>query len=244
MTTVALDYATWIGGYDITADLNRFSLDISLDASEATHFGAKGMVRNGGLAVAEASLDGWFQAGVGLVDPTLWAAMATTMQAVTHSTSGTEGDIAYFYPSKQFNYKLFGGIGETVPFSLGIKGARRAGGVANPSPIRGRVAKAKGNVSATGATGTAQQLGAVPFTQFVYAALHVFSAGTTITVAVESDDNAGFTSPTTRGTIGPITAAGGSLMARVAGAITDTYWRFNVTAVTGTFSIAGAIGIG
>jgi hypothetical protein len=110
--------------------------------------------------------------------------------------------------------------------------------------VRGGVAKAKGNVSSTGATGSVQQLGDVAANEFLYATLHVFSAGTTITVQVQSDDNSGFSSPTTRATFSGVTTAGGNWVTRVAGAITDTYWRFNVSAVTGTFSIAGAIGIG
>lgn len=243
MGIVARDFATWIGGYDITADLHKFSLDVSVEPSDAPHFGAAAMVRNGGLATADASLDGWFQADVGLVDPTLWAAMGSTVQTVTHSTSGAEGDVAYFYPARQFSYKPFGRVGETVPFSLAVKGARAGDGVPNARAVRGRVAKAKASVSATGATGTGQQLGAVSATQHAYAVLHVFSAGTSLTVAVESASDAAFTAPSSRGTIGPVTAAGGLWMTRVAGPITDTYWRFNISAITGVFSIAGAIGI-
>jgi hypothetical protein len=71
----------------------------------------------------------------------------------------------------------------------------------------------------------------------------VFSAGTTITVQVQSDDNAGMSSPTTVATIGPITVVGGTWMTPIAGPITDTYYRMNVSAITGTFSVAGAIGI-
>ena len=62
-------------------------------------------------------------------------------------------------------------------------------------------------------------------------------------LTIESDDNGSFTSATTRATIGPLTATGGTWVTRVAGAITDDYYRFNVTAITGTFSVGAAFGI-
>jgi hypothetical protein len=43
-------------------------------------------------------------------------------------------------------------------------------------------------------------------------------------------------------TFGPITTVGGTWGTRVAGAITDTWWRLRVTAITGTFQIACAAG--
>jgi hypothetical protein len=81
-------------------------------------------------------------------------------------------------------------------------------------------------------------------TQFLYGALHLFgSAATTITVVLESDDNVNFTSATTRITFGPLTAVGGTWGARVSGAIADDYYRFRVTAITGTWSAAAVFGI-
>ena len=84
-------------------------------------------------------------------------------------------------------------------------------------------------------------LGAVGASEALYAAFHVISSGTTITVALQSDDNAGFSSPTVRATLGPITTAGATWV-RVAGPFTDTYYRFVVTAITGSHIVAGAIG--
>jgi hypothetical protein len=63
-------------------------------------------------------------------------------------------------------------------------------------------------------------------------------------VQVQSATTGGFGSPTLRGTIGPLTARGGTFMARVPGPITDGFYRFNISAVTGAFIAAGAIGIG
>src|SRR5690606_8311913 len=108
--------------------------------------------------------------------------------------------------------------------------------------VRGQLAKATGSVDSTGPLGSVLNLGQAASGQHVYASLHVFAAGTTITVLVESDDSADFASPTTQATIGPITARGGTWVTS-AGPITDTHYRLNVSAVTGTFTVAAALAV-
>ena len=79
-------------------------------------------------------------------------------------------------------------------------------------------------------------------------ALHVLSvAGTstpTLTVIVQSDDNAGFTTPTTRISFTAATAVGAQ-WGSVAGALTDDYWRISYT-ISGTnpvFAFAVSAGV-
>jgi hypothetical protein len=140
----------------------------------------------------------------------------------------------------KFSYSLGGQIGEILPFDLDMMGSHGASGL-----VRGQITKAKGTVSATGASGTGVNLGNVATGQYLYATFHVFGTpGTTITAVIQSDDNAGFSSATNRITFGPITTAGGTWGTRVAGPLTETHYRLNVTAITGTFTVAAAIGIG
>lgn len=241
MSTFALtDATTWIAGYDFTTRLNQVSLNVSAEDLEDTTFGGNGFrSRKGGLKTIESELAGFLDsdASVG-VDPEIFPNLGTHDRVVTMSHDDAESSVAYMYQAGQFSYDLFGSVGELTPFSVSMMGTNGVG------VVRGRVAKAKATVNATGATGTGQQLGAVGASQFLYATLHVFSAGTTITAVVESDDNVNFTSATTRITFGPITTAGGTWGVRVPGSITDDYFRFRITAITGSFSIAGAIGIG
>lgn len=237
----ALAHTTWVAGYDMTGDLNNTKLDLSYEPRDVTAFGSTARNRVAGLEDIKSSNDGFWQAGTGQVDPAAFAGL-TGLQVVTQTVSGTEGDVAYIYQARQLSYKIFGKLGDPLPFSLGLVGARGAGTLSAGAP-RGRLSKAKGSVSATGALGTGYQLGAVTAGHYVYASFHVFSAGTTITVVVESDDNAGFTSATTRATLGPLTTTGGTWATRAAGAITDDYWRFRVTAITGTFTVGGVIAI-
>lgn len=236
------DVTTWVAGYDFTTDLNQVSLSTSVDDLDATTFGGGGYrARRGGLRSVEASYSGfWQSATTDAPDPQAFTSLGTVDQAVTIANDDAEGSAAFMFQGGKFSYNLLGQIGEVVPFDLDMMGSHGASGL-----VRGQVTKAKGSVSATGATGTGVNLGAVSATQFLYATFHVFGTpGTTITATVQSDDNAGFTTPTTRITFGPITTAGGTWGTRVAGALTETHYRLNVTAITGTFSIAAAIGIG
>lgn len=241
MTSFVLADATaWVNGYDFTGDTNQISVSATVDELDATPFGAGGFrVRRGGLRSVSAQLAGFWQSALsGAVDPEAFPDLGVADRVVTIAPDLAEGSTAYLFQAGKFSYQAFGSVGEMTPFTLGMSGTNGVG------LIRGQVAKANGDVSAIGATGTGVPLGAVGASQYLYASLHVFTAGTTITVIVESDDNAGFTTPTTVATLGPITSVGGTWMTRVAGPITDTYYRFNVSAVTGTFTVAGAIGVG
>ena len=240
MTSFVLeDATTWVNGYDFTGDTNQVSLSATAEELDATPFGVGFRVRRTGLRTVTAQLNGFWQSALsGAVDPEAFPDLGVADRVVTLAPDLAEGSTAYLFQGGKFSYQAFGQVGAMTPFSLGMSGTNGVG------LIRGQVAKAKADVSAVGATGTGVQLGAVGVGQYLYASLHVFAAGTTITVDVESAPDDTFAAATSRGTIGPVTTAGGVWMARVVGPITDAYYRFNVTAVTGTFSIAGAIGIG
>lgn len=233
------DASIWVAGYDMTGDSNKLSINASAEELETTVFGGGGYrSRIGGLKDVEANVEGFQTDAVGAVGEQLFPKLGTADEVWTVSPTGAVSSVAYGFLAGKFKVSQLGDIGTVAPFTLAAKGTN------NQGMIRGRMAKAKGNVSATGALGTGQQLGAVGASSYLYAGFQVFSAGTTITVLVESDDNSGFTTPTTRGTFSGLTAAGGYWMTRVAGAITDDWFRFNVSVITGTFSVGGMIGIG
>ncbi len=229
------DPLIYLHGYDLTGDLKQVELSIQADELDNTTFGNGGYKsRVGGLKTVALSGDGFWQ---GAPDAEIGPNLGVADRVVTISPSSAEGDTAYITQVGHFSYDVGGGVADLMPFKFQGSNTSPQG-----SP-RGQIAKKKGNVSATGALGTGLNLGAVGATSYLYASFHVFTAGTTITVLVESDDNSGFTTPTTRATIGPITTTGGTWAVRVAGAIADSYYRFKVSAVTGTFSVAGAIAI-
>lgn len=243
-TFAANNITTWFSGYDMTGDLNSTALAMSYDALEDTAFGDQARSRVAGLEDCQLSEAGFWQSGAAgaAIDPVAFAALGGASRSVSNSVDGLDSSVAYFYRAKSFNYQMFGKIGELVPFSLTAQSARGTG-LAAVAAVRGRVMKGKGTASATGVSGTAFQLGAVTSGQFLYAAFHEFAVGTTITAVLESAPDNTFGSATTRMTFGPITTVGDTWGTRVAGAITDPWYRLRVTAVTGSHTIACVAGI-
>lgn len=237
---VLTDAFLYAGGYDFTTDTNSATLTLDAAALDATTFGGDGWVTNvGGLKTSNLAWSGFWQSASGSSDqaPDNQAfPMLATTQPYTFGPVQTEGQPAYMFNAMKSNYAQGGDVAALAPFSLTAMGSSPDG------TIRGRLAKARGTVAGTGALGSGVNVGALSSTQSLYATLHLFSVGTTITVTLQSDDNSGFSSPTVLSTFGPLTASGGTWMTKIAGPITDTWYRFVVTALTGTFTVAGAIG--
>lgn len=234
---VLTDAVTWLHDLDLTGYSNKISVKPSVTVKDSTVFGLGGWRRHaGGLKAFDLASAGLWDAPV---DAAGFTALGVSDRVVTMSAPGSEGSVAYFGQAGTFAYEAFDAVGELIPYTLDVKGTNTAG------LVRGRVARARGSVAATGPLGSAVNAGAGGAGKWLYAALHIFGTpGTTITVQVQSDDAQAFASPTTRATIGTLTAAGGVFMTRVdAAAITDAWWRFNVSAITGTFDVAGSIGI-
>lgn len=234
------DCTLWIAGYDFTGDSNKLKIAVTASPLMSTVFGGGGYkARAGGLKDVQVTASGLLTMGTGQVEAELFPDLGVMDRVLTASPTGVAGSTAYLCQVGKFDVELLGAHGELAPWSMGAMGSNSQG-----AP-RGQIAKAKGTVSGTGALGSGLLLGAVGATQYLYGSLHAFGTpGTTITVLLESDDNAGFSSPTTRATLGPITTAGGTWATRVAGAITDTYFRYKVSAITGTFTVGGAIAVG
>lgn len=238
-TLVLTDSTVWAGGYDMTTDLNQIALRAEVEDKDTTTFGrGDWRTRQGGLRDVSADLSGLWQAGAGAIDAEAFTRLGVKDRVMTVTPDGEAGSVAYMFQAGTFSYEAFDQVGELAPFNLAAKGTNKAG------LVRGRVAAAKGTVSATGAIGTAVNLGAVVSGQYLYAAVHVFTAGTTVTLKIQSDNAANFPSPTDVATLSAITTAGATWVTRVAGPITDTHFRLNATAVTGSFVLAAAIGIG
>lgn len=235
------DVSVYADGFDFSSKSNQISLSLEVGDNDVTTFQGGGYrSRIGGLRDTTLDVSGFWDAGSGGVDPKAFPLLGSADRAVMLSPDSSAGSTAYVFRGTQFSYEMFGAVGDATPFSLNVMGSDGIG------LVRGKTAAAKQNVSATGALGSGltdlSTDDMVSASQFLYATLQVFSAGTTMTVVLESDDNAGFASATTQATLGPITSAG-AVWTRVAGPITDTFYRFRVSAITGTFSVAGAIAI-
>lgn len=242
-TYAALAHTCWVAGYDLGTDLTSMTLPIEYVALDDTRFGMTGRSRISGLESVTSDVGGYMQLGSGLVEESVWGQLSSARQAVTETSDGTAAQTAYMFEARHFRFQLVGGnVGDVAPFMLSMRGVS-GNGTLSVGAVRGKVLKPKGAVSATGVTGSVVQVGAVGSTQYLYAVLHTFAIGTSFTLQIQSDDNSGMTSPTTRMTIGSITSTGGTWATRVAGPITDDWWRVNVSAASGTSTIAVSIGI-
>lgn len=245
MAPIALVNAgIYIGGHDFTAEQNQLMLSGEMEALDKTTFGSNGWrERQGGMRDVKASGAGLWQSALSdAVDPEAFLNLGVADRVFTVTATRVETDPCYLSQFLQSAYSIDGELGQLLPWTLGLSGSNKQG------LVRGKLAKTKGTVSATGALGSPVQLGAVGATQFVYATLHVLPpVGTTISVKIESDNASNFASPANVGSapnFGPITTSGGTWAVRVPGPITDDWFRLNVTAITGTFTVVGAIGVG
>lgn len=238
-----LNHTTYVSGYDLTGDTNGTSLDIEYEELDVTVNGNTARNRIAGLESVESSVKGpWQSAESGAIDPTIFTGLGTSREVVTQTHDGTEGDVAWLWVARKFSYQIGGQLGEVFPYEMTMKSAKATGATA-VGAVRGRLLKAPGDISATGATGSVVQAGAVGSGQYLYCTVHCFSIGTSFTLQIQSDNASNFPSATTQMTTSSITAVGGTWVTRVAGPITDDYWRVNVSAASGTSQIAVAIGI-
>lgn len=231
----------YMAGHDFTADTNEVTVTCAGDAKDATNFRSGGWKEfRMGLKQTDFNMKGfWQSATADAVDPELFNNLGVGQRVTTVAADETEGQPALIIQEMPATYTLFpDGIGEMAGFTLQGANSDKYG------VVRGTLLKEYGVVSATGATGTGVQVGAVSSTKYLYATFHVFGTpGTTITAVIESAAANTFVGATTRITFGPITTAGGTFATPVLGPITDTWWRVRITAITGTFTIASAIGI-
>lgn len=152
--------------------------------------------------------------------------------------TGTAGDVAWFSRGVLAKYDPMGGtVGEMAKFMLEA--------AYDTAILRGVLGHAGGAVTATGSDSAIAYTGPTT-SQKLYGALHViaYTGLTAVTISVESDDNAGFSSAATRLTFTAVQGTG-SEFASVAGyGATETYHRIKYTASgTGTVTFWAAFGV-
>lgn len=231
---VLTDAGLWIGKYNLSGVSNSLAISLMADVQDATVFGATYHARAAGLKSCGIQLEGFWDSSI---DLGLTSASLGTELPVTAAPTTTVGNTAYLLKALTAEYKPGASIGDMFKFTAGAQSTAPC--------VRGLMMQ-NGAKSST-ANGTGQQLGALSTTQTLYANIHVTAASgssPTLDVTVESDDNAGFTTPTTRETFTQITAADAA-QKTVSGAVTDGYWRFKFTigGSSPSFTIIGSMGI-
>lgn len=242
MKQTLLDCRLFAVGADLSGHSNKIELSAEVEDKDATNYRSGGWKEvMGGLGSAEISGEGQWEAGdPSLVDDASWAQLGGVGPWTVGPNDSTVGALAYLTSALRSEYKIGEAVGEIAPWTGTAKSAWPL--------VRGQFAHPPGLARTSTGTGTALLLGAAATGQRLYAALHVLSAaGTTpsLTARIESDDTAGFASPTTRLTFDPATAGGGQILRGDGAAITDTYYRvaWTISGTTPSFMLAVSLGI-
>ena len=228
---VLYDQLVLVDDYDITGDTNAVALEYGAELKDCSVLQNDTRVNIGGLKTVQCSVSGFYDADT--QDAELFANVGVSDKPISIINDGdNEGDIAYWFNAVGAEYTVGTSVGEIMPFSM-VAGAQG-------SLIRGVMAhNARTSAETSSSNSTGVQVGAVGATQKLYAVLHVLessgSGDQTLDVVIESDDNSGFTSATTRLTATQVTTSTTSELLEVAGAITDDYFRVNFT-IAGTGS--------
>lgn len=239
---VLLNARLFAVGADLTGASNKIELTSEVEDKETTNYYSSGYKELlGGLGSAEVTAEGqWEALDSTKVDNASWAQLGGVGPWTVCPDNAAVGDLAYLTQCLRSSYSLGGSVGDVAPWS---------GKGASAWPlVRGQMAHPAGTARTSTGTGTGVQLGAVTAGKRLYAALHVLSvSGTTpsITARIESDDNSGFTTPTTQLTFTAATTAGGEALRTTGSAITDTWWRiaWTISGTTPSFLFAASFGI-
>jgi hypothetical protein len=237
------------GGVDLTTVNNKIDLKAEIEEKEATAFNPASTTVVwkevlGGIASTTCSAAGQWEAGDETkVDDGTWAALGGVGALTVFPAGGAVavGDICYLTKMLTGSYQVGGAIGDVAPWSFEAAGAWplvRAACLNPPGTAR----------TATGSV-LGPQIGATSSAQALYITLHVLSVSGTstpsLTVAITSDNNSGFSSPAAVGTFTAATAVGSQTM-KVAGPITDDYvragWTISGTSPSFLFLVAAGIG--
>ncbi len=207
----------WFGGHDLTGVLNVMAIEHGIDLKENTTFGDNTRSQIPGVKSVAGQIEGFFDPVAS--DAALFGNLGLNNQPLSIAPAGSsEGGLGYFFKAVQGSYQVGAAHGEVMAFSASAAGQ-------GLDLARGTIMHDAARTAT--ANGTGRQLGAAAAGQTVHAALHVTAAaGTapTLDVTVESDDGAGFASPTTRLSFAQKTAAAGEYLT-LAGPVTDDYWR-------------------
>lgn len=234
---ILTDCKIFLGPYDLSGFHNQIELQYEAEMLDDTVFGTSGTRSfKPGLKRVEANGNVFWDT---LQDEANFNRIGATRELLTIAPTGnTEGDPVYMVRAVNANYNpISGEVGQLLSSQFDAMSA-------NSPLVRGQLL-ASGSKAATG-NSVGVNLGLLGAGKKLYSSLHVTAvAATSLIVIVQSDDGAGFASPTTRITHTTFTGAGtGSDWQELVGPVaTDTFWRSQWTIVGGPFTIYHTIGI-
>lgn len=235
MSIVVLENAKiWLGGYDLSGQLNAVSIGLEADKHDATVFGCDGWRSTvAGLKSLNAGVVGFWEVNN---DAAIMNNLTTSSAPFSTALLGvTAGNQAYCFNARTGTYNPYdANVGEPIKFTANAFAA-------SDKMARGLLLAAQA-ITGDG-SGTAFQLGAVAATKKLCAALHVTAWNATSLVVTLSSSSTEGGSYTVRGTFATATAISGKWLIPVSGPITDTWWKANwdITGTSATIAVVAGI---
>lgn len=217
-----LNAKAYVAQFDLSGDVNAIALQYAADTPDVTNFGSGGTrERIGGLKTVDMQLEGFWDGATDRVDQAMFPKVGLADQLITVAPdTAAEGARAFAFLSAISKYAPGALVGEAFKFSLS--------GEASSSPLVGGAILHNATRTANG-NGTAIGLGAQPAGRRIFLGVHLLAltGGGALDVALDSDDNAGMSSPTLSivGT-GPQSTVGGFLAVQpTLQPGSETWWR-------------------
>jgi hypothetical protein len=232
------DCRLFIGQYNLSGDINQVQLGYSAGPLDQTVFGNSTKVNIAGLTEIQLSHSGLTQFGNASVDNALNSQITVDNVPITIIPSNAAvGDPAYFFRGVTTQWQWGGSVGDLNKFSS-------SAGSTGEDLIKGMVLE-NGNTARNAAGNTASvTVGAATANQYVYAALHVLAFnGTNVTCIVQSAAASNFATPNNRITFTAANATGSQYAMRIAGPVTDTFWRVNYAGTFNSVNFVLSVGI-
>jgi hypothetical protein len=235
--SVLLNRMVVIGGHRISRDANRAILNIGRTKEDAKVLEDKSDRYELGSWQGDFELSGHTTEDVEarfLAEIAKATVPSTPVVIFLANGNGNPGQDAVQMDACAFEFSAGGDHGKISPFTL-------AGAPHDRGTIGQILESSIGSVGITGAqNGTALELGAISATQKIVVTYHVLNfpavEGTTPTIdaKIQSATDEAFTTPVDRIVLPQRNATPIGSVHELAGAVTDTWWRFIVTAVGGT----------
>lgn len=223
-TLVYKNCKLYLGGYDLSGDMNKLALNYGAEMLDNTVFNNDTRSNKAGLFTVGAAHEGFWQANDDdyQIEDILMSKFAAANEIMTVCPEkGAVGEVGYSFKSILASYVPDGAVGELFKFTLDASGTGKL--------IRGTIME--NAIKTSTGDGVASQLGKILETQKIYAAMHVLAVnGTnpTLDMILQSDDAVGFSDPLDRITFEQVNSIGAQWK-ELAGAVTDDWWRLSWT---------------
>ncbi len=224
----------YVGGYDITCDLNKIDGSYTPNFLDVTSFCTGGWrARIAGLNDFEFNAEGFNDFSTTGVDANMDPLRGSiSVVTVCPNSTATAGDPAYLFQALSVGDHANAVLGEAATFGLPFKGKSQM--------VRGYVSAPRASRAVTGSSSVVQA-GTASGGQ-VFATRNVFSSAGNLASWIEQATNASMINPVTRVAFSTTSVAGGEWVSATITATAGSYWRASwVTAAANDFSISFAI---